>query len=109
MGCKDEAHCYTCNVVCVSVGHNYELCYNTRPIEMLFWVCQRNRVLGGGLDPKGKGKLIRGGSPSHCEVHGISDISQSYSLGGSTLLAVSVSSAMHIIASIITEVADTCC
>jgi len=58
------------------------------PIEMSFgvltWVGPSCYALGGSLDcHRGRG-ILRGHLPAHCEVWGISGVSQSYLIDGST-------------------------
>jgi len=50
-------------------------------IDMRTWVDSRNHVLGGGPGPPWK-RQLEGHFPAHCEVEGISSVSQSYSAGG---------------------------
>jgi len=74
--------------VCLSVGHNHAL-PRCRPfVRMWTRVGPRNNV-GAGI-PRGRDNFFRTGEhfPAHCEVHvglyGISGVSQSYPVRGST-------------------------
>ena len=74
--------------LCVCLLVTITNCAKTaEPIEMLFgvWtrVGPRNYVPGGKPDPQWKGQFS-GQLPAHGEVYGTSDVSQCYSLGGSS-------------------------
>ena len=103
MQCRDVACCYRCSVVCarlrfVSVGDNRELCKNGRtdrggavwgmnsggPIEpYIRWESE---------SPRGRGSYA-GHLLAHCKTYGISSVSESYSVGGSSDAACRCSTA----------------
>jgi len=58
------------------------------PFGMWTWIAPRNPVLAGGPDPPDRRGNFCGHLPSDREVYRISDMSQSYSLGGSSVAAI---------------------